>query len=123
MCDGSSHEPVIALAGIDLKTCFAATPSSRRAGSTVPNSNIVGNIGVSPITAAAMTGFSWMKTLRTVRFIRAGHGHAHGASYGGAIAASLTVAVLDMHATDAAKPRQLDVSRLNVGGGDIGGMT
>jgi hypothetical protein len=45
-----------------------------------------------------------MKTLRTVRFIRAGHGHAHGASYGGVIAASLTVAVLDMQGayTDAA---------------------
>jgi hypothetical protein len=58
MCDGSSYEPVIALAGIDLKSACGYAVLSKSGISTVPNSNIVGNIGVSPITAAAMTGFS-----------------------------------------------------------------
>jgi hypothetical protein len=59
MCDGSSHEPVIALAGIDLKSACAVL-SEWHLHRSQPN--IVGNIGVSPI-AAAMTGFPWMKTL------------------------------------------------------------
>jgi hypothetical protein len=57
MCDGSSHEPVIALAGIDLKSaCGYAVLSKWHLHRS--QLNIVGNIGVSPITAAAMTGFS-----------------------------------------------------------------
>jgi hypothetical protein len=97
MCDGSSYEPVIALAGIDLKSACGYAVLSKSGISTVPNSNIVGNIGVSPITAAAMTGFSLDEDVGGQFALSAQvTGHAHGASYGGAIAASLTVAVLDM---------------------------
>jgi hypothetical protein len=45
-------------AGIDMKSACGYAVLSKSGISTVPNSNVVGNIGVSPITAAAMTGFS-----------------------------------------------------------------
>jgi hypothetical protein len=47
-------------------------------------------------------------------------GHAHGASYGGAIAAlNGSCPRYARRYTDAANRVNLDVSRLNVGGGDI----
>jgi hypothetical protein len=92
----------------------------------VPNSDVTGNIGVSPITAAAMTGFSLTldsdgqsATSSQVT------GEAHGASYGNPIANDLTIAVLDMQAAylDAASRNHIDESRTNIENGAIGGLT
>lgn len=44
--------------GIDLKSACGYDVLSKSGISTMPNSNVIGNIGVSPITAATMTGFA-----------------------------------------------------------------
>jgi hypothetical protein len=69
--------------------------------STVPNSVITGDIGVSPIASTAITGFS-LTMDQGNQFSRsgqlAGTSQAHAASYGGDIATTLTTAVGDMEA-------------------------
>jgi hypothetical protein len=111
---------------IDLKTACAYAILSKSGISTVPYSNVVGNIGVSPIGAAAMTGFSMAEDVGG-QFALSSQvtGEAHGASYGGAVANELSVAVLAMQNayTDAASRVNTDKTRKNVGGGDIGGLT
>jgi len=96
--------------------------------STVPASSVTGNIAVSPISAAAITGFNLaMDTVHEhstdgeVQLI----GNAKGPDYGPTTAAELTVAVLDMEAayTDAAGRPNPDAVKLNLGGGDVGGET
>jgi hypothetical protein len=93
--------------------------------STVPTSSITGDIGVSPIAATAMTGFSLTlhsggqhSTSTQVT------GDAHAASYGGAVATALTTAVSNMEAayTDAAGRTNPDAARINLGTGILGGV-
>jgi hypothetical protein len=59
--------------------------------STVPKTNVIGNIGVSPITAAAMTGFAMDLDVVGGQFALSAQlsGHAHGASNVGVVAADL----------------------------------
>jgi hypothetical protein len=94
--------------------------------STVPTSAITGSIAVSPIAATAMTGFGLVLDLGG-QYSTASQftGKAYGASYGGATAAALTVAVGDMGIayTDAASRLNANATRINPGGGDISGMT
>jgi hypothetical protein len=94
--------------------------------STVPTSAITGNIAVSPIAATAMTGFGLVLDSGG-QFSTASQftGQAFGASYGGATAAALTVAVLDMGTAyaDAKSRLNANATRINPGGGDISGMT
>jgi hypothetical protein len=93
--------------------------------STVAPSHVTGNIGVSPITAAAMTGFGLVLD-QSGQFSTASQlsegSEAHGASYGGAVAAELTQAILDMEAayTDAAgrtEGREGETLKFNPAGG------
>jgi hypothetical protein len=90
-----------------------------------PVSVITGTIGVSPIAATAMTGFA-LTLDGTGQYSTSAEvsGEAHGASYGGAVAARLTVAVLDMQAayTEAASRQTFAVSRINTASGSIGGL-
>ena len=98
-----------------------------KAGITnVPDSTIVGNLGVSPIAATSMTGFGLVmgsdgqhSTSSQVT------GVVHAADYGGQIAADLTVAVRAMEAayTDASSRVNTDPKRKNIGNGNIGGRT
>jgi hypothetical protein len=93
--------------------------------STVPASSITGNIGVSPIAATAMTGFSF--TLHSEGQHATSDqvtGDAHAASYGGAVATVLTTAVSNMEAayTDAAGRTNPNAARINLGGGTLGGV-
>jgi hypothetical protein len=94
--------------------------------STVPFSPITGNIGVSPIAATAITGFD-LSLDAGGQFSTASQitGRAFGASYGGATATALTIAVGDMEIAynDAAGRTNNDASRINLGGGAIGGLT
>jgi hypothetical protein len=91
---------------------------------TVPASVITGDIAVSPITEAAMTGFSFItdqdQTLSTQIT-----GQAFAANYGGTVATALTIAVGDMQTayTDAAGRVNPDASRLNINGGRLSGLT
>jgi hypothetical protein len=96
--------------------------------STIPNSVITGDIGVSPIAATAITGFS-LALDSGGQYSTSSQltGEAHAASYGGSIAAVLTIAVLDMEAayTDAASrtPDPSNDRGVNFKNGLIGGET
>jgi hypothetical protein len=98
--------------------------------STVPSSLITGDIGVSPIAATAMTGFSliadkggeFSTSAQVVRSNSQHLGRAHAANYGGSTPAILGAAVLDMEKayTDVAG-RNSDI--VNYEGGLLGGKT
>jgi hypothetical protein len=113
-------------AAVNLGTACNYAILAKSGISTVPTSAITGSIAVSPIAATAMTGFGLVLDLGG-QYSTASQftGKAYGASYGGATASALTVAVLDMQAayTDAASRLNANATRINPGGGDISGMT
>lgn len=96
---------------------------AKTAVSTVPASNITGDVGVSPAATSFLTGFS----LTAVGTTSATSPQVTGSLFGGDMTtptnSNLTVAVLDMEAayTDAAGRPTPDF--LNLGSGNIGGMT
>lgn len=90
--------------------------------STVPNSVITGNIGVSPIAASAITGFSLIAdSSNTFSTSTQVVGKVYAADYSPPTPSNMTTAVSDMQAafTDAAG-RAPSVTEL--GAGNIGGM-
>ena len=92
--------------------------------STTGTTDLVGNVGVSPAAAAALTGFS-QSLDATSEFSTSGRvtGRLYAADYAPPTPSKLTTAVLDMQAgyTDAAGRILPDVTEL--GAGDIDGMT
>jgi hypothetical protein len=94
--------------------------------STVLPSVITGDIAVSPIAAAAMTGFDLILdsegTFSTSSQVT---GQAYAASYIAPIPTHLTTAIGDMETayTDAAGRPNADAARINLGAGEIGGQT
>jgi hypothetical protein len=93
--------------------------------STVPSSAITGDIAVSPIAAAAMTGFDPLTLESGGKYATASQftGKAYAASYGGSIETALTAAVSAMEAayTDAKGRVNTDAARINLGAGILGG--
>jgi hypothetical protein len=94
---------------------------------TVPGAKaiITGDIAVSPITGAAMTGFAFTKDI-SGEFSTATaqiSGKAYGANYAAPTPAKLTVAVLAMQTayTNAAGRPNPNAARINLGGGLLGG--
>lgn len=91
--------------------------------STVPTSDVTGNIGVSPAAASAVTGFD-LTLDATNKFSTSAQvtGEIFAADYEAPTPADMTAAVSDMELafTDAAG-RAPDVTEL--GAGDIGGLT
>jgi hypothetical protein len=94
--------------------------------STVPSSNIYGDIAVSPVDATAMTGFD-LTLDSSEQFSESAQlfGHAFSASYDEPTPTFLTTAVGDMETayTDAAGRLNPDDDRINVGGGILAGVT
>ncbi len=92
--------------------------------STVPDSHITGDIAVSPIAAAAMTGFSLAMDVG-LEFSKDGDdqiiGQAYASDYGGGTPAALTTAVNAMQTayTDAAGRPNSDGARINLNGGTL----
>jgi hypothetical protein len=94
--------------------------------STVAPSHVTGDIGVSPITAAAMTGFGLVLDqggqFSTASQLTEGS-EAHGADYGGAVQDVLTQAILDMEAAYAEiEGRDGDPEKTNLAGGLLGAI-
>jgi hypothetical protein len=113
----------LAPGAVDLRTAGNYTILAKTGITNVPTSAITGDMGVSPITHTAITGFSLVldgggqfSTSAQVT------GKVFAADYAAPTPATLTQAVLDMQAayTDAAT-RPADFT--NVGAGNIGGMT
>ena len=92
--------------------------------STVPDSVVTGNVGVSPIDSTAITGFSLtMDSSGEYATSDQVDGRVFASDYAAPTPAKLTTAVGDMEAayTDAAGRSNPDVTEL--GGGDISGLT
>jgi hypothetical protein len=122
---GSAEDPLCA---INLGKSGDYVVLTKTGISTVSPSHVTGNIGVSPITAAAMTGFALVLD-QSGQFSTASQlsegSEAHGASYGGVVAAELSQAISDMEAayTDAAgrtEGREGETVKFNPAGGLLG---
>jgi hypothetical protein len=96
--------------------------------STVPDSVITGDIAVSPIAAAAMTGFNLTLDSEgkfSLDLTSQLDGKAYASDYSAPTPAILSTAVSDMETayTDAAGRVNPDAARINLAGGLIGGLT
>jgi hypothetical protein len=111
-------------APVNLGAAHNFTILSKSGISTVPNSVLTGNIGVSPIARTAITGFSETADSSTL-FSTSDqvHGHIYAADNAGPIPAFMTMAVSHMEAAcvDAAGRALPDFVEL--GAGEIGGRT
>jgi hypothetical protein len=115
--------------GVDLKTAESYTILAKTGISTVPNSVITGDIAVSPIASAAMTGFSFtmdsdreFSTSSQIHATQGTPGRAFASDYAGDVPTQLTQAVLDMEAaySDAAGRLNTDAARKDLGAGSLG---
>jgi len=114
---------------VDLGTAGNFAILSKAGISTVPDSVITGDIGVSPIAATAITGFT-LTLHSSTTYSTSGQvsGHAMAADYTSPTSSKLTTAVSDMETayTDAAARSTTDATYLNRGvlqTGEIGGAT
>ncbi len=121
--DVISGTPSVGTAPINLGTAGDYAILAKTGISTVPNSVITGDIGVSPIAATAITGFTLTQdasnTFATSTQIT---GKAYAADYASPTSSNLTTAVGDMETayTDAAG-RAADYTEMYTG--DISGQT
>jgi len=94
--------------------------------SSVPNSVITGDIGVSPIAAGALTGFGLIAGVGTVDSTSTQViGKCFAADYTSPTPAMLTTAISDGETayTDAASRATTDAAKLNIGAGIVTGQT
>jgi hypothetical protein len=121
---GVGTQPPVYARTVDLGTAENYAILTKTGISTVPESDITGDVGVSPIAGTAMTGFS-LTLDEGGQFSTSDQitGKAYGADYAPPTPSELTKAVNDMETayTDAANRQNEDPERKNVGGGDISG--
>jgi len=119
---------------VNLGTAGSFAILAKTGISTVPASKVTGDIAVSPIASAAITGFNLAMDSSGEFSTDSGSagsqftGHAKAPNYGHTTATELTTAVLNMEAayTDAAgrdTTATNGIKNLNFGGGDLGGKT
>jgi hypothetical protein len=109
---------------VDLGTAEDFVILAKSGITTVPQSDITGDIGVSPITGESMTGFSFtMDSSGQFSTSFQIDGRAYASDYTVPTPEKLTTAVGDMQTayTDAAGRPNEDASRINLGGGILGG--
>jgi hypothetical protein len=121
LIDNGSATPVVVLGTASNYAILSKTGIS-----TVPPSDVRGNIAVSPIAAEAITGFTVV--LGDDGLVASDEsnqvtGSVYAASYGGTTADALTTAVSDMEAAynDAKSRPNSDGARMELGYGDLGG--
>ena len=119
----ASEKPSVSIAPVNLGTAGDYAILSKTGISTVPNSKITGNIGVSPIDSTAITGFS-LTVDATNEFSGSTQitGKAYAADYASPTPSKLTTSISNMETayTDAAG-RAADYTELYTG--DISGQT
>jgi hypothetical protein len=113
---------------VNLGTAGNYAILSKAGISTVPDSNITGDIAVSPIDAAAITAFNLTLQVdgeSSTDSSGQAKGNAYAASYAAPTPKILTTAVSDMETAynDAAGRVQDNANRTNLAGGHIGGLT
>jgi hypothetical protein len=110
---------------VELGTAGNYTILAKTAISTVPTSVITGDIAVSPISGAAMTGFSFtVDSCGQFYTSTQVTGKAYAANFIAPTPSLLTTAVSDMETayTDAASRTNADAARINLGAGTLGGV-
>jgi hypothetical protein len=108
---------------VDLRSAEDFAILAKSGVSSVPNSSVTGDIGLSPASASYLTGFSLIiDATNTFALSSQVTGDVYASDYAVPTPANLTLAISDMELafTDAAG-RAADVTEL--GAGDIGGMT
>ncbi len=122
----AANQAAVVVTPVNLGTAANFVILSEAGVSTVGTTKIVGNIGVSPIAASAITGFGLVLD-KSGTFSRSSlvNGKIYAASYKAPTPAMLTTAVGDMQTayTDAAGRPPTSTSTINVGAGNIGGLT
>ncbi|KAJ7213605.1 antifreeze protein [Mycena pura] len=111
-------------AAVNLRTAANYAILAKSGISTVPLSVITGNIGVSPVSATGLTGFS--PTLdSTGQFSTSAQvvGHLFAASYAAPTPATLIAATADMGTALADANGRVNPGFTNVASGAIGGQT
>jgi len=113
----------LGLAAIDLGTAANYAVLSESGVSTVPPSSITGNIGVSPISATGLTGFSLTLApggafSTSVQVV----GELFAASYAVPTPVTLNTAVADMQTAYTTASALTDPGFTNLGSGEIGGL-
>jgi len=130
VCGGigcSDSDAVEADGGSTARVALGAAQSyvvlAKSGVSTIPDSSITGNVGVSPAAASSLTGFS-LTADATNAFSTSPQvtGKLYAADYASPTPSNMTTAVSDMeHAFTDAAGRAANVTEL--GAGNIGGMT
>jgi hypothetical protein len=110
---------------VDLLTAVDYVILAKSGISNVPGSDIIGDIGVSPIAGTAMTGFDFTMD-DSGEFATSSEmegSKAFAADYADPVPTHLATAVSSMEAayTDAAGRPNPDAARINYGGGVLGG--
>eukprot|EP00628_Pelagophyceae_sp_CCMP2097_P034702 CAMPEP_0184283272 /NCGR_PEP_ID=MMETSP0977-20130417/65592_1 /TAXON_ID=483370 /ORGANISM="non described non described, Strain CCMP2097" /LENGTH=724 /DNA_ID=CAMNT_0026589283 /DNA_START=60 /DNA_END=2236 /DNA_ORIENTATION=- len=114
------------ICGVDLRTAGDFAILGKSGISTVPSSDIMGDIGVSPIAATAMTGFALvLDASGTFSKSVQVSGECYAADYAAPTPAKMTAAIGDMEFAyaDAASRKTTDPSKNEFKGGEIGGET
>jgi hypothetical protein len=108
---------------INLGTACTFAILSKAGISTVPDSVITGDIGVSPIAATAMTGFS-LTADASAAFSTSTQvaGQCLAADYGGLTPGKMTTAVSDMEAAYTQGNDRVATYAPNLGAGTVGGL-
>jgi len=86
-------------------------------------SHVVGNIGVSPISSAAITGFSLTKSTPTYASSPLVTRNVYAANYAAPTPARLTVDIGDMQKAYADAAGRTNPTKTELGAGNIGGLT
>ncbi len=113
-----------AQAPVNLGMAGIFTVLSQSGITNVPTSHITGNMGVSPIAAAAITGFGLVKDA-SGRFSRSTQviGRIYAANYTSPTPSMLTTAISNMHTAYTNAAGRPNPNHVNLGAGNIGGRT
>jgi hypothetical protein len=110
-------------AAVHLHTAGNFAILAKSGVSTVPQSAITGNIGVSPIASGALTGFSLkLDSSGTFSTSTQVTGQLFAADYTSPTPSTLGTAILDMQAAFTDASGRANPNQLNLNGGALGGL-
>jgi hypothetical protein len=112
-----------AVTGVDLGTASRFTILTKSGISTTGTSHVVGDMGVSPITSTAITGFGLIRTKPTYSTSPLVTGGIYAANYASPTPSSLTVEIGDMQRAYVDAAGRQNPTKTELGAGNIGGLT
>jgi hypothetical protein len=113
----------IAATSVNLGTAADFTILSKAGVSTTGATHVIGNIGVSPIAATAITGFGLKRTAPTYSTSSLVAGKIFAANYTPPTPARMTTAIGDMQTAYNSAAGRKNPNHIELGAGNIGGLT